>query len=168
MSQIGVHIALAVGADRKEVRSIRLAGRLHDIGKIGVRESVLGKPSALTEDEYRHVQTHPVVGERILAQGLIDSRTVAIVRHHHEHYGGGGYPDGLSGSEIPLGARVLAVADAFDALTSDRPYRGRLEVGAALEVLRRGGGSQWQPTLVEALSQQVWAMRAIVEEEAGR
>ncbi len=98
-----------------------------------------------------HVRTHPVIGERILAPVLTDVGVTAIVRHHHEHYGGEGYPDGLRGSAIPLGARVLAVADAFDALTSDRPYRGRLTRESALDVLRAGAGSQWQPALVEAL-----------------
>jgi response regulator RpfG family c-di-GMP phosphodiesterase len=153
VSRAAADIARALGVSRDEVRRIRLAGRLHDIGKIGVREDVLSKPSALTDAEYKHVQTHPLVGERILAPTLIDAETVRIVRHHHERYGGGGYPDGLTGSAIPLGARVLAVADAFDALSSDRPYRSRLSSEEALSVLREGAGSQWQPTLVEALAQ---------------
>jgi putative two-component system response regulator len=155
VSMLSGKLARAIGIARPEAQRIRLAGRLHDIGKIGVRESILAKPGALTEEEYRHIQAHPVIGERILAQGLVDTDTLRIVRHHHEHYGGGGYPDGLRGSDIPLGARVLAVADAFDALTSDRPYRSRLEVAAALGVLRNGAGSQWQPTLVEAVAQHV-------------
>jgi len=86
---------------------------------------------------------------------LLDAGTVRIVRHHHEHYGGEGYPDALRASAIPLGARVLAVADAFDALTSDRPYRAKLSADSALEVLRGGAGTQWQPTLVEVLAQRV-------------
>jgi putative nucleotidyltransferase with HDIG domain len=155
VSRVAAEIARALGVGRDEMRRIRLAGRLHDIGKIGVREEVLSKPSALTDAEYKHVQTHPLVGERILAPTLIDAETVRIVRHHHERYGGGGYPDGLAGSAIPLGARVLAVADAFDALSSDRPYRSRLNHEEALTVLREGAGSQWQPTLVEALAQNV-------------
>lgn len=144
-------LATELGLSREESRRIRLAARLHDIGKIGVREEVLSKPGPLTEAEYRHVQSHVLIGERILAPTVIDTEAVRMVRHHHERYDGGGYPDGLEGSAIPLGARVLAVADAFDALTSDRPYRPRLEVGAALEVLREGAGSQWQLTIVEAL-----------------
>jgi response regulator RpfG family c-di-GMP phosphodiesterase len=155
VSRAAAEIARALGVSREEMRRIRLAGRLHDIGKIGVREEVLSKPSALTDAEYKHVQTHPLVGERILAPTLIDAETVRMVRHHHERYGGGGYPDGLAGSAIPLGARVLAVADAFDALSSDRPYRSRLSREEALSVLREGAGSQWQPTLVEALAQSV-------------
>ncbi len=151
VSGIATELTRALGAPPEEVRRVRLAGRLHDVGKIGVRESVLGKPAGLTEEERRQVQEHAVVGERILAPLLGDEEIVAMVRGHHEHYAGSGYPDGLIGSAIPLGARVLAVADAFDALTSDRPYRARLTVEAALEVMRAGAGQQWQPTLVEAL-----------------
>ncbi len=153
VSRLAGRIALEIGAGAEHVHHIRLAGRLHDIGKIGIRESVLLKPGSLTPEEYSQIQAHPVIGERILGQGLLDDATVQMVRHHHEHYSGGGYPDGLGGSDIPLGARILAVADAFDALTSDRPYRGRLSKADALDVLRRGAGVQWQPTLVEALAQ---------------
>ncbi len=151
VSFLAAKVARAVGAPSDSVRRIRLAGRLHDIGKIGVSENILGKPSSLTEEERRHVQEHAVVGARILAPMLGDEEIVAMVRNHHEHYAGGGYPDGSAGSAIPLGARILAVADAFDALTSDRPYRARLTVEDALEVMRTGAGQQWQPTLVEAL-----------------
>jgi len=155
VSRLGQQLALMIGAGPEEVESIGLGGRLHDIGKIGVRESVLSKPSSLTEEERQHVQTHPAIGERILAPVLMDVETAGMVRNHHEHYGGGGYPDGLRGSAIPLGARVLAVADAFDALTSDRPYRARLSTEAAIGVLRAGAGSQWQPAIVEALVRHV-------------
>jgi putative two-component system response regulator len=161
VSRISGEVARALGIAREETRRIRLAAWLHDIGKIGVRESVLLKPGPLTEDEYRLVKTHPVIGEQILAPVLLDSGTVRIVRHHHEHYGGDGYPDALRASAIPLGARVLAVADAFDALTSDRPYRAKLSPESALEVLRGGAGTQWQPTLVEVLAQRMevlWPM----------
>jgi HD-GYP domain-containing protein (c-di-GMP phosphodiesterase class II) len=162
VSLIAVEIANAMGAGTEDLRRVRLAGRLHDIGKIGVQESVLLKPGRLTDDEYRQVRAHPITGERILAPVLPDAGAVRIVRHHHEHYSGGGYPDGLRGSAIPLGARVLAVADAFDALTSDRPYRARLSSDDALGVLRAGAGEQWQPTLVEALAQRLGAIWPIV------
>jgi response regulator RpfG family c-di-GMP phosphodiesterase len=162
VSLIAVEIANAVGGGSEDLRRVRLAGRLHDIGKIGVQESVLLKPGRLTDDEYRQVKAHPITGERILAPVLPDAAAVRIVRHHHEHYSGGGYPDGLRGSAIPLGARVLAVADAFDALTSDRPYRARLLSEDALGVLRAGAGEQWQPTLVEALAQRLEAIWPIV------
>lgn len=165
VSGIATELARSLGERPEEVGRVRLAGRLHDIGKIGVRESVLGKPASLTEEERRQVQEHPVVGARILAPLLEDEQIVVMVRGHHEWYGGGGYPDGLHGSAIPLGARMLAVADAFDALTSDRPYRGPLTAEAALEVIRRGAGEQWQPTLVEALAERIEeAKRRGVEE----
>lgn len=168
VSRIAVEIAGELGSASDLVGRVRLAGRLHDIGKIGVRESVLLKPGPLTREEYRHVQAHATLGERILAPVLLDTELVRIVRHHHEWYGGGGYPDGLRGSAIPLGARVLAVADAFDALTSDRPYRARMKPPQALTVLRNGAGEQWQPTLVEALAQRMPAVAPIARGEDGR
>ena len=168
VSLIAVEIAQAVGAGGDDLRRVRLAGRLHDIGKIGVRESVLLKPGPLTDEEYRQVKAHPLTGERILALVLPEAAAVKIVRHHHEQYSGGGYPDGIRGSAIPLGARVLAVADAFDALTSDRPYRPRLSPQDAVGVLRAGAGKQWQPTLVEALAQRIEAIWPIVWRGSGR
>jgi len=168
VSHIAGALARGLAVVPRELRRVRLAARLHDIGKIGVREGILSKSGALTEEEYRQVQTHPVVGEHILAPVLLDADTVRMVRHHHEHYAGGGYPDGLRGSAIPLGARVLAVADAFDALTSDRPYRSRLSPEAALDVLRGGAGVQWQPTLVEALCQHLTTIWPIVSRQESR
>jgi len=162
VSSIAGTLGQAIGLRPDELRRLRLAGRLHDIGKIGVRESILLKPGKLTDQEYREIQVHSVVGERILAPVLRDDRVVGIVRHHHESYDGGGYPDGLTGSAIPLGARLLAVADAFDALTSDRPYRSRLSPSGALAVLRAGAGAQWQPTFVETLFQRLEAVSPIV------
>ncbi len=162
VSLIGVEIANAVGVGDDGLRQIRLAGRLHDIGKIGLQESVLLKPGRLTEEEYQLVKAHPATGERILAEVLPETAEVKIVRHHHEHYSGGGYPDGLRGSAIPLGARVLAVADTFDALTSDRPYRKRLMPQDALGILRAGAGAQWQPTLVAALEKRLGVIWPIV------
>jgi response regulator RpfG family c-di-GMP phosphodiesterase len=151
VSRLAKTIASSVGATGEELDRMELAGQVHDLGKIGIRESVLSKPGKLSEEEYLHVQAHPVIAERILAPVVMNVEVAAMVRHHHEHYAGGGYPDGLRGSAIPLGARVLAVADAFDALTSDRPYRARLTKEVAFGVLRAGTGTQWQPALVEAL-----------------
>ena len=106
------------------LRQIELGGHVHDIGKIGVRETVLNKAERLTAEEYEHIMTHPVLGWRILAPLLGDTpRALNIVRSHHERFDGRGMPDGLSGSEIPLEARIAAAADALDAMTSDRPYR---------------------------------------------
>jgi len=168
VSWLAREIARTVGVGPQNLERIGLAGELHDIGKIGVRESILLKPGPLTTEEFLHVQTHPVIGERILAPVLMDIEVAAMVRHHHEHYAGGGYPDGLRGSAIPLGARVLAVADAFEALTSDRPYRLRFSPQAALDILHAGAGAQWQPALVEILAQHCNTLWAAIDRNRGR
>ena len=113
------------------------AGYLHDIGKIGVPDAILLKASGLTEAEWNVMREHPIVGERILRPIDFLKPLLPVVRHHHERYDGGGYPDGLAGEEIPEAARVFQVADAFDALTSERPYRAMMAPEAALELVRR-------------------------------
>jgi len=168
VSRLAREIARNIGVGAEDLTRIGLAGELHDIGKIGVRESILLKPGPLTTEEFLHVQTHPVIGERILAPVLMDIEVAAIVRHHHEHYAGGGYPDGLRGSAIPLGARVLAVADAFEALTSDRPYRVRFSPQAARDILQAGAGTQWQPALVEILAQHFDTLWPAMDRNRGR
>ena len=130
------------------IHKIHLAGLLHDIGKIGVRESILNKPGKLTPDEYRHIYDHPVVGAKILTPVLKDKDILNFIRHHHERYDGSGRPDKLLGEEIPLGARILAVADTFDAMTSDRPYRKALTVDFAIKEIKRCSGSQFDPVVV--------------------
>ncbi len=130
------------------IHKIHLAGLLHDIGKIGVRESILNKPGKLTDEEYKHIYDHPVVGAKILTPVLKDKDILNFIRHHHERFDGTGRPDGLKGDEIPLGARILAVADTFDAMTSDRPYRKALTVDFAIKELKRCSGSQFDPTVV--------------------
>jgi putative nucleotidyltransferase with HDIG domain len=168
VSRIATAIGRAIGLAPRDLRRVRLAARLHDIGKIGVKEGVLSKPGGLADDERRHIHIHPVLGEHILAPVLRDREMVRIVRHHHESYAGGGYPDDLQRSAIPLGARILAVADAFDALTSDRPYRPRLPLDAAIGILREGAGSQWQPTLVETLERRLDRVWPIIWRRDGR
>ena len=117
-----------MGLDDELLRRIELGGHVHDIGKIGVREDVLNKPAKLTNEEYQHIMTHPMVGWRILAPLLGDTpEALNIVRSHHERFDGRGIPDRLAGIEIPLEARIAAVADSFDAMTSDRPYRPRAD-----------------------------------------
>jgi response regulator RpfG family c-di-GMP phosphodiesterase len=137
------------------VRQIELGGQVHDIGKIGVREAVLNKPGPLTEDEYEHIMTHPLLGWRILLPLLGDTpRVLNVVRSHHERYDGSGGPDALAGEAIPLEARIAAVADAFDAMTSGRPYRAvvRRPVRAALDELRRVRGTQFDPAVVDVFT----------------
>jgi putative nucleotidyltransferase with HDIG domain len=132
---------------------LRLAGLLHDVGKIGVPEEVLNKPGDLTDEEFEQVKLHPSHGAEIISniQSPYIPEIVAGVRHHHERWDGTGYPDGLKGEESPLIARLLTLADAFDAMTSDRPYRKGFSIERALQIVRDCAGSQFDPHMSEAL-----------------
>lgn len=144
-------VASVLGMPETDIQLIELAAELHDIGKIGVRESVLQKPSRLSDEEYRHIMQHTVVGARILEPLLKHApQVLSVVRSHHERLDGTGLPDGLVGDEIPLHARVVSVADAFDAMTTGRPYRVARSVADAVEELRRGVGAQWDGAIVDA------------------
>jgi putative two-component system response regulator len=154
VSRYSAAIARAMRLDVEMVRQIEIGGHVHDIGKIGVREEVLNKPGPLTDEEYEHIMTHPMVGWRILSPVLADAPTALhIVRSHHERFDGRGIPDGLAGDAIPLEARIAAVADAFDAMTSGRAYRrgGRLSCDAALDEVQRCSGTQFDPAVVREL-----------------
>jgi response regulator RpfG family c-di-GMP phosphodiesterase len=149
VSRYSTLIARAMGLEDELLRQIELGGRVHDIGKIGVREAVLNKPGALTDEEYAHIMTHPVVGWRILGPLLGDMPlALDVVRSHHERFDGRGIPDGLAGGAIPLVARITAVADTFDAMTSARPYRPGLPGSAARAELVRCSGTQFDPDVV--------------------
>ena len=139
-----------LGLPEVDMARLRLGAVLHDIGKIGVRDNVLLKESALTDEEFEQIKMHPVYGEEII--GRISQLESAIpgVRHHHEKFNGRGYPDGLSGENIDITARIIAVADSFDAMTSNRPYRNGLSIEVAFEELRKYSGSQFDPEIVEA------------------
>jgi putative nucleotidyltransferase with HDIG domain len=130
-----------------EVAEVELAARLHDIGKVAVPDRLLDKPSGLTPDEVLLMDTHPVVGEDIL-RPIAELRNVAsIIRSHHERWDGAGYPDGLSGEQIPVGSRIVALADAFDAMTSQRPYRDSLPASDAQHEIERNLGTQFDPRM---------------------
>lgn len=133
-------IAIEVGLPPAEVEIVGQAGLLHDIGKIGVPEPILRKPGALDDREWMLMRRHPVIGAQIVEPFECLAGTAVVIRHHHERRDGSGYPDGLVGEAIPLGARIVAVADVFDALTSDRPYRAALPRHVALEHLEREAG----------------------------
>jgi len=143
-------IAAEMGLPQDDIDRIELAGLLHDIGKIGIRDSILNKAGPLTEEEFEHVKTHPLVAERILHPIDELNGIVECVKHEHERWDGSGYPDGLKGDEIPLGARIIAVADVFDALTSARAYRGAYKIKPALEMMRGGRGSHFAPEVLDA------------------
>jgi putative nucleotidyltransferase with HDIG domain len=152
-------LARGIGLSWAQTRRVRRAGAIHDIGKTGVPGEILNKPRPLTEEELERVEQHAEIGAEMVAQ-LGDPELTAIVRHHHEHFDGGGYPDGLAGAEIPLGARIIAVCDTFDALTTKRPYRDAIGFPEALGVLDELAGSQLDPTLVARFDQRfagVWA-----------
>jgi HD-GYP domain-containing protein (c-di-GMP phosphodiesterase class II) len=140
---LGLARTLGWGAGPR--RQLALAARLHDIGKVGLPETILNKPDALTENEQDVVREHPVIGQRILAPIIRNRGVLAAIRGHHERFDGTGYPDGLAGKQIPLLARIISVVDCYDALTSARAYRLAMPRAEALELLRAGAGSQFDP-----------------------
>jgi len=146
-------LAKQLGFSDHDNEVLRLAGLLHDVGKIGVSESVLNKPGDLTDEEFELVKLHPTHGAEIISniQSPYVPEIVAGVRHHHERWDGTGYPDGLKGEETPLLARVLNLADAFDAMTSDRPYRKGFSIERAIQIVRDCSGSQFDPTVSAAI-----------------
>jgi len=161
VGRLAQRFARRLGRPPAEADLLARAGRLHDLGKIGVPEAVLTKPGPLTREEWTVMQSHAEAGARIVAPLHFLSDCLPWIRHHHEHYDGRGYPDSLAGEGIPLGAQILSVVDVFDALTTDRPYRPRLAVAAALELMETLAGRQFNPTLLRPF-------RAMVEADAGR
>jgi response regulator RpfG family c-di-GMP phosphodiesterase len=155
VSQYATIVAQTLELEADVIRQIGLGGHVHDIGKIGVREAVLNKPGPLTPEEYEHIMTHPVVGWKILSPLLGEApMALNIVRSHHERYDGRGVPDGLAAKAIPLEARIAAVADSFDAMTSGRPYRGaQLNFEQALAEIAAHAGTQFDPIVCAAFAQ---------------
>jgi putative two-component system response regulator len=145
----GAQIAVALGLGPDEVRTVRRAGILHDIGKIGVSESILQKPGPLDPDEQVELRRHAEHGAAIVAPLGFAAEVGPIILAHHEHWDGRGYPRGIAGADIPIGARIIAVVDAWDAMTTDRPYRRSLGDAEAIRRLRAGSGTQWDPRVVE-------------------
>ena len=142
-------VARRLGFERAELAVLRLGARLHDVGKLAVTQRVLLKPGALDRDELVEIRAHPAYGVRLIdwLEGL--AGIVPLVLHHHERWDGGGYPAGLAGEEIPLGARILAAADSFDAMTTDRAYRNALPAADAIAELIRCSGTQFDPRVIE-------------------
>jgi putative nucleotidyltransferase with HDIG domain len=149
VTALAIRLAHALGAADRRLEALRIGGPLHDIGKLAVDPAILGKPSALDAAELAEIRKHPVTGVQMLAgvEGVRDA--IDCVLHHHERWDGHGYPHGLGGNEIPFEARILAVADAYDAMTSDRPYRSALRHDDALAEVRRCSGTQFDPRVAE-------------------
>lgn len=166
VSRYAAAMAAELGIPASEQREIALAAELHDVGKIGVPDELLRKAGPLSEVERRRLLEHAVIGERILAPLLTEQPAVlAVVRWHHERFDGTGYPDGLRGDQVPLAARIVAVADAFDAMTSARPYRLALPVTHALTELKLGAGSQFDARCVRTL---LVVVRGVTQVRRGR
>lgn len=147
VTKYSLEIGRYLGLSSKEMEMIRFCGLLHDIGKIGISDNLLNKPSRLSKREYETIKKHPVIGKKIVEKVKFLKEGLALIYHHHERYDGKGYPDGLKGGEIPLLARILSVADAFDAMVSERPYRRALTVQEAIKELINGSGTQFDPLI---------------------
>ncbi|MDG5813822.1 response regulator [Chitinispirillales bacterium ANBcel5] len=145
-----VILARHLGLSESAIELVKYAGLLHDIGKIGISELIINKPGRLTLEEFEQIKRHPELGARILSDVPSLKELVPFVLHHHEFYCGGGYPSGLKGDQIPFGARILSVADAFEAMTSDRPYRKSLSKEVAFGILLKERGRQFDPVVVDA------------------
>jgi two-component system cell cycle response regulator len=155
VARLAEAIGERMGLPAEERVQLRQAAELHDVGKLGLPEEILRKPGPLDPEEWTFVRRHPLIGERIIAAAPALSAAAKLVRSTHERLDGTGYPDGLAGEDIPLGARIIAVCDAFTAMTSPRPYAPQLTVAQALVELRQGAGSQFDPAVVGALSELV-------------
>ncbi len=168
VAQVSVRIAQELGCEIEVLKTIYLGGLLHDIGKIGIDDNVLRKPGKLNDAEYEHVKQHAEIGYRILRDLRSMAPVLPIVLHHHESWDGSGYPYGLSGENIPYLARIVAVADAYDAMASDRPYRAGMADDKLDNVMRSGAGKQWDQEIVAAFFRARKTIREISHRENGR
>ncbi len=153
VARLSMSILRTMNVESPTQEQMHIAGQLHDIGKIGVKESVLHKPGPLSENELEHVKSHPIIAARILRPVIQDVAVADMILHHHERFDGRGYPHGLAGDSIPLGSRILAVADSVDAMTSPRPYRPPESVESALREVQDSVGTRYDPDVVKALSE---------------
>ena len=153
-----VRIGMKLGLGEKRLESLVFGALLHDIGKIGIRDEVLQKQGPLDANEYKYIQEHPLIGVKIVEGIDFFKNKLPMIRNHHEHFDGRGYPDGLAGEAIPIEARIIGVPDAFDAMTSSRPHRKALPLNEALAEMERGKGKQFDPQVLEVfLREKIWS-----------
>jgi diguanylate cyclase (GGDEF)-like protein len=165
--KLTVRVAEALALNPDEVARVETAALLHDVGKVGIPDSILHKDGPLDDNEWVLMKEHPVIGERILRAIPGLGGVARIVRHEHERWDGDGYPDGISGDQIPIGSRIILACDAYHAMTSDRPYRKAMSHGDALKDLRKNAGTQFDPQVVEALLGCLYGDRTLAAREAG-
>ena len=162
VADLSAMVASEIGLSDEQVETIRTGGRLHDIGKIGIREEILNKQGPLTDDEFEHVKLHPVTGSDILAPLSHLGQVINFVRSHHERWDGRGYPDGLAADQIPLGARIIGTVEIYDALTTSRPYQEKMTPELAVERLQDLVGTVVDPEVQRALRRVVAKREALV------
>ena len=154
VTRMSLKIAFQLGFTEDRLESLEYGALLHDIGKIGIKDEVLQKPAVLNSEEYQYIQEHPLIGVKIVEGLDFFKDKIPMIRHHHEHFDGCGYPDGLVGEAIPLEARIIAVPDAFDAMTSARPHRGMMHLQDVLMELEKCKGTQFDPRVLEIFLQE--------------
>lgn len=155
VAELSLQLAKCMGLSEDEQTRIHIGAHLHDIGKIGIPDIILNKPGKLEENELTIIRQHPEIGDTIVRKVRVLHSIADIVRHHHERFDGNGYPDRLCGEQISLGARIVAVADAFDAMTSTRTYRAALSLHETMKEIKRCRGSQFDPNVVDVLIEQM-------------
>jgi diguanylate cyclase (GGDEF)-like protein/putative nucleotidyltransferase with HDIG domain len=167
VAELAAQVASSLGLGEREVERIRAAALLHDIGKVGIPDDILHKARDLSDGEWRTMREHPVIGERIVRTIPGLGPVARVIRHEHENFDGSGYPDGLSGEDIPIGARIILACDAYHAMTSDRPYRAALPHAQAIRELAEGSGSQFDPKVTEMLIGYLFSTRMLSADSAG-
>jgi two-component system, cell cycle response regulator len=165
VAELAEAVARGLHLDEEQVDHVRHAAALHDVGKVAIPDAILDKPAALDEAEWEFIRRHTIIGERIVAAAPALRQVAALVRSSHERWDGGGYPDALTGEEIPLGARIVSVCDAFDAMVADRPYRSGMDAADALAELERCSGTQFDPDVVTAFAA-AWSARPVLRAAA--
>jgi len=149
VTRMSMKIAFQLGFAEERMESLEYGALLHDIGKIGIKDEILQKPDVLSSEEFQSIREHPLIGVKIVEGIEFFKDKIPMIRHHHEHFDGSGYPDGLAGEAIPLEARIIAIPDAFDAMTSVRPHRGNMPLQDVIEEMEKCKGTQFDPHILE-------------------